>query len=71
MLVDEISEIVAKRLNLNPLMLKSINRIQWKFLLEEMQSGKLNTVQVFYVGKFTKSLKLDENNKHKKYVKVK
>lgn len=64
MLVDEISEIVAKQLNLSPIQVKAINRIQWKFLLKEMQSGDFNPVQIFYIGKFSKKLNIDEHGKN-------
>lgn len=63
MLIDEIAEIVAERLQLSPIQVKAINRIQWKFLLNEMQSGKFNPVQIFYIGKFSKKLNIDERGK--------
>lgn len=73
MLVDEISEIVAKQLNLSPIQVKAINRIQWKFLLKEMQSGDFNSVQMFYIGKFSKKLNIDSkgNNIVPEFIKEK
>lgn len=60
LLIDEISEKIAKKLELSPVQVKSINRIQWKFLLDQMQSGNFNPVQIFYIGKFSKKLNLDD-----------
>lgn len=56
MSIDEISEITAKKLNLHPIQVKMINRIQWKFLTKEIQSGNFKTVQLFYIGKFQKKM---------------
>lgn len=61
MIVDEISEIVAKRLNLSPVQVREINRIQWKMLHKEMQSGEFHPVQIFYIGKFSRKLTKEEN----------
>ena len=54
--IDEISEIVAKELNLHPNLVKYINRMQWKFTHKEIQSGDFKPVQIFYIGKFTRKL---------------
>ncbi len=56
MILDEISEIVAKKLGLSPIQVKEINRMQWKFLHKEMQSGDFNPIQIFYIGKFNAKL---------------
>lgn len=61
MIVDEISEMVAKRLNLSPVQVREINRIQWKMLHKEMQSGEFHPVQIFYIGKFSRKLSKEEN----------
>lgn len=61
MIVDEISEIVAKKLNLSPVQVREINRIQWKMLHKEMQSGEFKPVQIFYIGKFSRKLSKEEN----------
>lgn len=61
MKIDEISEIIAKELNIHPIIVKEINRIQWKFLHKEMQSGDFNPVNIFYIGKFTAK---KNNNKY-------
>lgn len=61
MIVDEISEIVAKRMNLSLVQVREINRIQWKMLHKEMQSGEFHPVQIFYIGKFSRKLTKQEN----------
>ena len=48
MIIDEISDIVAKRMNLSSVQVKAINRIQWKFLTKEIQSGDFKSVNLFY-----------------------
>ncbi len=53
MKIEELSSIVAKNLNLNVNQVTEINRIQWKFLHKEIQSGDFNPVNIFYIGKFT------------------
>lgn len=52
MKVDDIAEKTSKRLNKNSEKVKLINRIQWKFLKEQIESGEFNPVQIFYLGKF-------------------
>ena len=56
MIIDEISDIVAKRMNLSSVQVKAINRIQWKFLTKEIQSGDFKSVNLFYIGKFQKKM---------------
>ncbi len=61
MVVDDISEIVAKKLGISLMQVREINRIQWKMLHKEIQSGFFNPVQIFYIGKFSKKLSKQEN----------
>jgi hypothetical protein len=61
MIVDDISEMVAKKLGLSLMQVREINRIQWKMLHKEMQSGEFNSVQIFYIGKFSRKLTKEEN----------
>ncbi len=64
MLIDEISKIVANKLRLSELEVTQINRSQFKFLLETMQSGEMKGVSIFYLGKFVKNAKYkDHDNK--------
>ncbi len=56
MKIEELSDIVAKRLKLHSNLVNEINRIQWKFLHKEIQSGEFNPVQIFYIGKFNHKL---------------
>lgn len=55
--LDRLSEKIAKELKLSEAQVKTINRIQYKFLLEEMQSGDFNSVQLIYIGKYHKNKK--------------
>lgn len=57
MLIDEISNKVAKELNLNKIDVEYVNRLQWKLLMETMQQGEFKPVQIFYLGKFFKNKK--------------
>ncbi len=57
MTLDKISEKVAKDLKLSEHIVKTINRIQYKFLLETMQSGNFETVKLMYIGKYHKNKK--------------
>lgn len=61
MIVDDISEMIAKKLNMSPVLIREINRIQWKMLHKEMQSGDFNPVQIFYIGKYSRKLTKQEN----------
>lgn len=67
MLINEISERVAKELGLSPVLVTQINRVQWKFLLNTMQSGEMKGVSFMYLGKFIKNAKYDENRKRIRY----
>jgi len=55
--IDEISEKVAKKLNMKEHDVRMINRSQWKLLHETMQSGSLDAVKIMYLGKFSKKNK--------------
>ena len=68
MLTDQISERVAKQLGLSPVLVTLINRVQWKFLLNTMQSGDMEGVSLIYLGKFIKNAKYDSNRKRIRYV---
>ena len=61
MKIDEISNVVAKKLNLSPVLVEQIARIQWKMLHKEIESGEFNPVQIFYLGKFFKNKKYNED----------
>ncbi len=54
--IDELSKVVYDKSDkkISALKVAEINRIQWKFLLNEIQSGEFNSVQIFYIGKFFK-----------------
>lgn len=67
MLIDELSEKVAKKLGKSPVLVTQINRVQWKFLLDIMQNGEMKGVSFMYLGKFVKNAKYDENRKRIKY----
>ena len=53
--IDLVTGRVAKELELSPLVVDQINRIQYKFLMETMQSGSMSGVSMIYVGKFIKN----------------
>lgn len=55
--IDQVSGKVAKELGLSPILVDQINRVQFKFLLETMQSGSMSGVSHIYLGKFTKNKK--------------
>lgn len=55
MQIDEISEIVAERLGVDKEKVKRINRVQWRFLMENMQTGEFKPLSIFYIGKFIKN----------------
>jgi len=61
MKIDRISEEVAKELGLSPIQVTQINRVQWKFLMETMQSEGFDSVKIMYVGKFHKNNKFNED----------
>ena len=61
MKIDKISEEVAKELGLSPIQVTQINRVQWKFLMETMQSEGFDAVKIMYVGKFHKNNKFNED----------
>ena len=56
--IDEISDKLAKELNIDKYTLREVNRSQWKYLLNTMQDGKLEAVKIMYLGKFSKKLRL-------------
>lgn len=53
--LDRISEKIAKELNMSEHIVKTVNRIQYKFLLETMQSGTFDSVKLVYIGKYHKN----------------
>lgn len=57
---DKISKTVAKELGLNDHQVDQINRVQWKFLMETMQSGTFDPVHLIYLGKFYKNKRYDK-----------
>ncbi len=69
MLIDEVSERVAKDLGLSPVLVTQINRIQWKFLMNTMQNGEMKGVSFMYLGKFVKNAKYDNNRKRVNHLK--
>lgn len=56
--LDDISERLAKELNVDKYKLKEINRSQWKLLMDTMQQGDLKGVKIMYIGKFSKKLRI-------------
>jgi hypothetical protein len=58
--ISDISDIIAKRLNIPKKVIEEINRSQWNLLKDEMQCWDYNTVKIFYIGKFTKKKKKTE-----------
>ena len=63
--IDDISIEVAKELGTDPYSTKIVNRIQWRFLMETMQSGTLEPVQLIYIGKFIKNKKYKDGKRYK------
>lgn len=59
--LDQISRKIAKDLNIDEDTVERISRIQFKFLLDNIQSESLEDVQLMYIGKFVKN-----NYGHKK-----
>lgn len=55
--IDLITGKVAKELGLSLILVDQINRVQFKFLMEIMQSGSMSGVSHIYLGKFTKNKK--------------
>lgn len=64
--VDDISENIAKELNLSPHKVREVNRVQWKFLLDTIQSGTFDPVHIIYLGKWHKNKRYDNPKKYKK-----
>jgi len=61
--IDDISEKVAKELNLSEHQVKQINRVQWKFLLDRIQDGEFKAVQLMYLGKWHKNQRFSTEGK--------
>lgn len=57
--LDRVSEKIAKELNISEHTVKTVNRIQYKFLLETMQSGSFDSVMLMYLGKYHKNKKYE------------
>lgn len=55
MQIDLITGRVAKELGLSEILVDQINRVQYKFLVETMQSGSMSSVSMIYLGKFIKN----------------
>lgn len=65
MQIDIITGRVAKELGISEVLVDQISRVQFKFLVETMQSGSMSTVSMIYLGKFTKNKKY-ENKPNKR-----
>jgi len=50
--IEELSKIVSTKLGMSEHYVNEINRIQWKFLHKEIQSGDFKPVGIIYLGKF-------------------
>lgn len=59
--IDLISEKLSKELNLSEHQVREINRVQWKFLLDTIQSGTFDPVHLIYLGKFHQNKKYNED----------
>lgn len=59
--IDTISEKVAKDIGLSEYQVREINRSQWKFLLDTIQSGSFDPVHLIYIGKFHKNSRYDKD----------
>lgn len=64
--IDSISIEVAKELGLSPDLVKTVNRMQWRFLLETIQSESNDPVQLIYLGKFVRNKKFKDGSKIKR-----
>lgn len=61
MKLEEISKIIAKDIGLSDLEIDRINRVQWKFLADTIQSGSFAPVEIFYLGKFYRNERYSNN----------
>lgn len=61
MTIDNISEKIAKDIGLSEHKVREINRVQWKFLLDTIQSGTFDPVHIIYLGKFFKNQRYNED----------
>ena len=59
--LDEISNKIAKDCGLSELQVQQINRSQWRFLTETIQTGDMSSVSMIYLGKFFRNQKYDRN----------
>jgi len=64
--IDAISIEVAEELGLSSDIVKTINRMQWRFLLETIQSESDSPVQLIYLGKFVRNKKFKNGNNVKR-----
>lgn len=61
---DKVSKTVAKDLGLNEHQVDQINRVQWKFLMETMQSGTFDPVHLIYLGKWHKNRRYKDDRRN-------
>lgn len=53
--LDEISNKIAKDIGVDELLVRQINRSQWKLLVDTIRSGTFDPVNMIYLGKFIKN----------------
>lgn len=61
--IDELSSKIAKDCGVSEVQVQQINRSQWRFLLDTIQSGSFDPVTLIYLGKFYKNNKYNEQGK--------
>lgn len=54
--LEDLSEIVAKKLNISKSVIREINQFQWELAKTEFRNNEMKTVKIIYLGKFTKKL---------------
>lgn len=62
--IDLITGKVAKELGISELLVDQINRVQYKFLMNTIQSGDMSGMSMIYLGKFIKNKKYESDKRY-------